>query len=80
MSFLSKILGTGGDSWNVRCAECGTKMTIISNAFARREVMARSQGCFQCAACGKYTCYGCSDNREPCRCGAQQWQQRTYVT
>jgi hypothetical protein len=80
MGLRDRFFRAGGDSRTVRCAGCGRGMLIISNAFVRSEMMMRSQGCFRCAACGRYTCYGCSDNREPCQCGAQRWEQWTYVT
>lgn len=78
MGFLDRRFG-GGDSRTVRCSSCGTAMLIISNAFVRQEIMMHSRGCFQCGACGRYTCYGCSDNRELCQCGMLQWEQRTYI-
>lgn len=62
-----------------RCSRCGKPMTVISNEIVRTEVTKRAQGCFQCAACSRYTCYECSDNRQPCQCGQMQWQRRTYV-
>ena len=80
MGIFNRLFGGGASSRNVRCSGCGTRMLIISNAAVRREVNMRSQGCFRCAACGRYTCYECSDNREACTCGAQRWEQRTYVT
>ena len=79
MGVFDKLFGGGADSRNVRCAGCRAKMVIISNAFVRRDLMMRSQGCFRCAACGRYTCFECSDNRKPCTCGQQRWEQRTYV-
>jgi hypothetical protein len=65
---------------DVTCAQCGCPMLIISNASVRRETFEKSQGCFRCEACGRCTCYEHSDNRVPCRCGAKQWRQLTYVS
>jgi len=62
-----------------RCSGCGAKMIVIQNQLVRREVMMRSQGCFKCASCGRYTCYDCSDNRRPCQCGAQSWMEQAYL-
>lgn len=64
----------------VACSQCGCPMLIISNATVRRETFEKSKGCYRCASCGRYTCYEHSDNRLPCRCGAKQWRQLTYVS
>lgn len=67
------------DPSHVKCSTCNQAMTLLLNSFVSREVMAQSQGCFQCGACGVYTCYDCSDNRTPCRCGEKKWRQASYV-
>lgn len=65
---------------NTCCARCGTQMTIVSGTSMNREFFVKvAQGCFQCKACGRYTCYDCSDNREPCQCGQKQWMESTYI-
>ena len=78
MSFFDKLMGKK-NRINTRCARCGIPMTIISGAVVRRELFMKAKGCFQCIACGRYTCYDCSDNREPCQCGQKQWVERLYV-
>ena len=64
---------------SVCCARCGTHMVIITGAAVSRDVFMRSQGCFQCWSCGQYTCYDCSDSREPCECGAMHWIEKAYL-
>jgi hypothetical protein len=64
----------------VACSQCGCPMLIISNTLVRRETFEKSQGCYRCASCGRYTSYEHSDNRVLCRCGAKQTRQLTYVS
>jgi hypothetical protein len=75
MGILSKLFGSSGD----RCARCGRPMTLVQGIMRTSDFMTRTQGCYQCRACGRLTCYDCSDSREPCDCGARQWSERTYV-
>jgi len=74
MSIFRKLFG-GGD----RCSVCGRPMTLVKGMMRTSDFMTRTQGCYQCRACGRLTCYDCSDNREPCKCGAHQWSERTYL-
>jgi hypothetical protein len=64
---------------STRCGRCGTTMFIITGMMVRRDVFTRSHGCFQCGRCGQYTCYDCSDSRQPCECGARHWIEKTYL-
>ena len=75
MGFISTLFGGGGD----RCGTCGKPMTLVKGMMRTSDFMTRTQGCYQCRACGRLTCYDCSDNRKPCECGAQQWSERTYI-
>ncbi len=74
MGLLSRLFG-GGD----RCGRCGRPMTLVKGMMRTSDFMTRTQGCYQCRACGSLTCYDCSDRREPCERGAQQWSERTYI-
>lgn len=60
-----------------QCRRCGSRMRVVTgNVIYRKDV--RTQGCFQCRVCARYTCYDCSDSREPCECGQKQWVERSY--
>lgn len=61
------------------CYKCGLPMTLISGKIVRTADLSRMNGCFQCQACGRLTCYDCSDNRIPCVCGAMAWVEKSYV-
>lgn len=74
MGLFGKIFG-GGD----HCTGCRRPMTLVKGVMRTSDYMTRTQGCFQCRACGRLTCYDCSDSREPCKCGAHQWAERTYI-
>ena len=74
------FLKSGNDQRNTRCAICGKYMTIISNALVHSVIAMQSQGCFQCKACGRFTCFNCSDNREPCKCGKNNWMPKIYIS
>ncbi len=74
MSIFRKLFNIG-DS----CSQCGRPMTLVKGTMRTSDFMTHTEGCYQCRACGRLTCYGCSDSREPCRCGAQQWSERTCL-
>ncbi|TAN47124.1 MAG: TIR domain-containing protein [Methylococcaceae bacterium] len=38
-----------------------------------------TQGCFECANCGRLACYTHSDRNMPCDCGACSWIEKTYL-
>lgn len=62
------------------CSGCGIPMYLLAGKMVQREILMESKGCFQCGNCGRYTCYDCSDNREPCECGAKYWIEKGYLT
>lgn len=68
-----------------RCAEEGhfREMQLVAFAVTSMTDWDKpwnpTQGCFQCAACGRMTCWTHSDNRELCACGAKQWIKRVYL-
>lgn len=76
-------MGLFGNLFNSgdRCGTCGRKMKMLSGLFMRTADLktARTRGCYQCRACGRLTCYDCSDSRRACACGVQQWAERTYI-
>jgi hypothetical protein len=75
MDILKKRYGTDN-----KCSRCHTPMTLVEGFMRTPDFITRTQGCYQCRACGRLTCYNCSDNREPCECGANQWFERAYFT
>lgn len=76
MGILNRLLGGRED----HCARCGRAMTLVQGMMMRTsDYLTRTQGCYQCRACGRLNCYDCSDSRMPCECGAQQWSERTYL-
>lgn len=38
-----------------------------------------TQGCFQCAECGRLTCYTHSEKSNICACGAKNWVEKQYL-
>ena len=68
-----------------RCAEEGhiRAMELVGIAMTNLEAWDKpwspTQGCFQCASCGRLTCWTHSDNRKPCACGAMHWIERVYL-
>jgi len=66
------------------CSQCKASMTVFlgvnrQGSFPRDVFTHEShQGCFLCAACGRYYCWDCSDSRKPCTCGATSWRERQY--
>ncbi len=68
----------------VKCWGCNEKMTIFLGVkhpgiFPRQVLVHQShKWCYQCAACGRYYCWDCSDSRKPCSCGAKLWQEKLY--
>lgn len=76
-SLNSSIRSQSRLSAPLRCSKCGTPMRVITgNVIYRKD--GRTQGCFQCRACERFTCYDCSDNRVPCECRQKQWVERSY--
>jgi hypothetical protein len=75
MGIMSKLFGARGD----RCARCGRAMKLVQGMMSTPDFITRTQGCYQCRACGRLTCYDCSDSRMPCECGARQWSERTCL-
>lgn len=75
MGFLDKIFGSKGK----KCSRCGRPMELVEfgRTYYKNQLM-NTQGCFECRACGRLTCFDCSDNRYPCECGAKQWIERSY--
>ncbi len=71
--------GRRGGSSGVKCSVCNCPMLITSGGIMDRELFAKVQGCFRCQACGRFTCYEHSDNRQPCSCGQRAWQQLQYL-
>lgn len=69
---------------NATCSQCHTSMTIFLGVirvglFPRDVYVHEShRGCLRCAACSRYYCWDCSDNRKPCSCGIASWQERQY--
>jgi hypothetical protein len=62
------------------CSICHTTMFLISSGMSMpRELFMQTEGCYKCRACGRCTCYKCSDNRKPCLCGQQQWAETSYL-
>jgi tetratricopeptide (TPR) repeat protein len=64
---------------DTHCSKCGRSMSITTGMMVPRDLAAQFQGCFQCGNCGRYTCYDCSDSREPCECGAKHWIEKSYL-
>ena len=78
MNFFKSLFGNQDSG--THCARCGMPMYIITGKMLRTEDFKKSQGCFQCGNCGRYTCYDCSDSREPCDCGKKNWIEKSYLT
>jgi hypothetical protein len=63
-----------------KCSVCGRQMVMAHGLIMKTsEFSNNTLGCFQCRQCGRITCYDCSDNRVPCKCGAQEWSERLYL-
>lgn len=86
INFLKKLFGSaepkvsGRDPNRLRCSRCNSEMIIVSGMIMSSKVMAHAKGCFRCTACGAYECFECSDNRRPCLCGSQTWQEQLYIS
>jgi len=74
MGLLKKLFG-----FSNRCSICHRSMRLLDGFVQTSDLRMRTQGCFQCRACGRLTCFNCSDNRKPCICGAKHWVERTYT-
>lgn len=72
-------LGRKRDTTNP-CGVCRRPMMLTNGMIMRTtDLRTHTQGCYQCRACGRLTCYDCSDSRKPCVCKAHQWSERTYL-
>lgn len=80
IDFLRRLFGGGGrDSSRVRCAGCRAEMVIVSGMAMPSSMTSHLNGCTRCTTCGAHECYECSDTRRACKCGHQQWQERSYI-
>jgi hypothetical protein len=76
MGIFDKIFG---GSSRTKCSRCGRSMKLVETGTMYNSFeLKNTQGCFECRACGRLTCFDCSDNRYPCDCGAKQWVERMY--
>lgn len=67
------------------CAKEGhfREMILVNNVMVNMKNWDKpwnpTQSCYQCANCGRLTCYTHCDDREPCECGAKNWQLKMYL-
>jgi len=57
----------------VCCYKCDKTMAIVKGPMRRDYYLTQTQSGFMCKECENITCYNCSDNRIPCKCGAKKW-------
>jgi hypothetical protein len=78
----------GGRSATPHCYKCSKEGHIREMRLVRMAItdMTRwdkpwspTQSCYQCASCGRLTCWTHCDDRLPCECGAHRWVKKIYL-
>lgn len=57
----------------VKCYKCEKDKVVVKGFIRDTDILSNDQYGFKCRVCGRITCFDCSDNRIPCKCGAKEW-------